>query len=108
MAEIHPFRAYRYDIERVALEDVLTQPYDKITPAMQEQYYEKSPYNLIAIEKGNILPTDVAVGGKHEALIAAREVRDTPGSLPGYYVVLLGSGGIDIVPYTAQIELFSV
>jgi hypothetical protein len=31
MADIHPFRAYRYDTSRVAPQDVLTQPYDKIT-----------------------------------------------------------------------------
>ena len=58
MAEIQPFRAYRYDTNRVALKDVLTQPYDKITPAMQDRYYAASPYNLIAIEKGRVLPGD--------------------------------------------------
>ena len=58
MAEIQPFRAYRYDTNRVAPSDVLTQPYDKITPAMQERYYAASPYNLIAIEKGRVLPGD--------------------------------------------------
>jgi len=58
MAEIHPFRAYRYDANRVAPQDVLTQPYDKITPAMQERYYASSPYNLIAIEKGRVLSGD--------------------------------------------------
>jgi len=52
MADIQPFRAYRYNTERVALKDVLTQPYDKITPAMQERYYAASPYNLIPVEKG--------------------------------------------------------
>jgi len=60
MAEIRPFRAYRYDTNRVALKDVLTQPYDKITPEMQEGYYAASPYNLIAIEKGRVLPSDSA------------------------------------------------
>ena len=60
MADIRPFRAYRYDTNRVALKDVLTQPYDKITPAMQERYYAASPYNLIAIEKGRVRPTDSA------------------------------------------------
>ncbi|HTZ99780.1 MAG TPA: DUF1015 domain-containing protein [Candidatus Aquilonibacter sp.] len=60
MAEIQPFRAYRYDTNRVALANVLTQPYDKITPAMQERYYAASPYNLIAIEKGRVLPSDSA------------------------------------------------
>jgi uncharacterized protein (DUF1015 family) len=58
MAQIQPFRAYRYDTNRVALQDVLTQPYDKITPAMQERYYAASPYNLIAIEKGRVSPDD--------------------------------------------------
>ncbi len=58
MADIHPFCALRYDPNRVALADVLTQPYDKITPAMQERYYAASPYNLIAVEKGRVLPGD--------------------------------------------------
>ena len=58
MAEAHPFRALRYDTNRVKLVDVLTQPYDKITPLMQERYYAASPYNLIAIEKGKSLPDD--------------------------------------------------
>jgi hypothetical protein len=35
MAEIIPFKALRYDPDQVKLEDVLTQPYDKITPEMQ-------------------------------------------------------------------------
>jgi uncharacterized protein (DUF1015 family) len=58
MAEIQPFRAFRYDTNRVPLEKVLTQPYDKITPAMQEHYYAASPYNLIAIEKGRAAAND--------------------------------------------------
>jgi len=60
MAEIQPFRAYRYDMSRVAGQDVLTQPYDKITPTMQDRYYAASPYNLIAVEKGRIAPDDTA------------------------------------------------
>jgi uncharacterized protein (DUF1015 family) len=58
MAEIQPFRAFRFDPGRVELRDVLTQPYDKITPAMQERYYAASPYNLIAVEKGRVSPGD--------------------------------------------------
>lgn len=60
MAEIFPFRAVRYDAKRVALEKVLTQPYDKITPEMQERYYAANRYNLVSIEKGKILPADSA------------------------------------------------
>jgi len=58
MAEIQPFRAFRYNTDRVALKDVLTQPYDKISPAMQERYYAASPANLIATEKGNVFEGD--------------------------------------------------
>jgi uncharacterized protein (DUF1015 family) len=49
MARIYPFRALRYNLAQVAAEDVVTQPYDKITPAMQQGYYQRSPYNLCRI-----------------------------------------------------------
>ena len=52
MADIHPFRALRYDLQRVSAAQVVTQPYDKITPAMQERYYAASPYNLVRIILG--------------------------------------------------------
>ena len=58
MARVYPFRALRYDPARVNMEDVVTQPYDKITPAMQERYYEASPYNLIRVILGKHFPTD--------------------------------------------------
>jgi uncharacterized protein (DUF1015 family) len=52
MAYVAPFRALRYDPSRVKLSDVVTQPYDKITPEMQEKYYAASPYNLVRIILG--------------------------------------------------------
>jgi uncharacterized protein (DUF1015 family) len=52
MADIHPFRALRYDLRQVSAAQVVTQPYDKITPAMQEGYYAASPYNLVRIILG--------------------------------------------------------
>jgi uncharacterized protein (DUF1015 family) len=58
MARIYPFRALRYDTARVRMEDVVTQPYDKITPEMQQRYYERSPYNLIRIILGKHEPGD--------------------------------------------------
>ena len=58
MARIYPFRALRYDPARVNMEDVVTQPYDKITPAMQQRYYEASPYNLIRVILGKHEPND--------------------------------------------------
>ncbi len=56
MASILPFRAYRYNLARVRPEDVLTQPYDKISPAMYARYLERSPYNLARL----ILPAPPA------------------------------------------------
>jgi uncharacterized protein (DUF1015 family) len=58
MARIYPFRALRYDTSRVRMEDVVTQPYDKISPEMQQRYYELSPYNLIRIILGKHEPGD--------------------------------------------------
>jgi uncharacterized protein (DUF1015 family) len=58
MAQVYPFRAFRYNPQRVQLERVVTQPYDKITPEMQQRYYESDPNNLISVEKGFSLPQD--------------------------------------------------
>jgi uncharacterized protein (DUF1015 family) len=58
MADIHPFRAFRYanaidkDSPQVSLAQVVTQPYDKITPTLQDRYYAASPYNLVRIILG--------------------------------------------------------
>src|SRR5206468_446567 len=52
MAHIEAFRALRYDQTRVTLPQVITQPYDKITPEMQEGYYAASPHNLVRIILG--------------------------------------------------------
>ncbi len=59
MAEIIPFRALHYNPHQVSkLEDVVTQPYDKITPAMQARYYGLSPYNAARIIRGRENPSD--------------------------------------------------
>jgi uncharacterized protein (DUF1015 family) len=58
MADIFPFRAYRYNAALVNPAKVLTQPYDKITPAMAEKYAAASPYNLIPVEKGKSFSDD--------------------------------------------------
>ncbi len=58
MAQVHPFQAFRYNPQRVPFERVLTQPYDKISPAMQDNYYAADPHNLISVEKGRTFPDD--------------------------------------------------
>ncbi|NLT65606.1 MAG: DUF1015 domain-containing protein [Acidobacteria bacterium] len=50
MALVYPFQGFRYSKEAVGdLNKVVTQPYDKTTPAMQDEYYERSPYNVVRI-----------------------------------------------------------
>jgi uncharacterized protein (DUF1015 family) len=60
MAIISPFQAWRYDPARVSVEKAVTQPYDKITPEMQERYYKASPDNLVRIILGQRQPGDTA------------------------------------------------
>ena len=54
MVDIRPFKAIRYTKKAGAPEDLITQPYDKIDPAMQKEYYAKSPYNYCRL----ILPLE--------------------------------------------------
>jgi uncharacterized protein (DUF1015 family) len=72
MARIYPFRALRYNPSMVRLEDVVTQPYDKITPAMQAGYYLRSPYNLVRI----ILGLPELFDGDGEQDVYRRAARD--------------------------------
>ena len=58
MAKIYPFQPYRYSEKAGPLSDLVTQPYDKITPAMQEAYLAKSPYNLVRVILGPRQPVD--------------------------------------------------
>ena len=58
MADILPFRAIRYNLDRVTASEVVTQPYDKIGPAMQDRYYDANPHNLVRIILGRREPDD--------------------------------------------------
>ena len=50
MAQIYPFKGFLYNKEVVGdFHSVVTQPYDKTSPAMQDEYYQRSPYNVIRI-----------------------------------------------------------
>ena len=65
MGEIQPFRGIFYNTQRVKPADVLTQPYDKITPEMRERYLNLSPHNLIQIELGKEQPGDSETNNKY-------------------------------------------
>jgi uncharacterized protein (DUF1015 family) len=73
MAQVYPFQAFRYNPQRVQFERVLTQPYDKISPAMQENYYAADPHNLISVEKGRTCPDDSPQNNVYTRAAAALE-----------------------------------
>jgi len=102
MAIISPFQAWRYDPERVPIQQVVTQPYDKITPAMQERYYQASPYNLVRIILGKRLPGDGESENVYTRAAASfqnwRQTgilrRDTEPSIYRYSQTFLVPGGV--------------
>jgi uncharacterized protein (DUF1015 family) len=65
MAEIQPFRGVLYNSQRAKADEVLTQPYDKITPEMRDRYLKLSPYNLVRIELGKEEPGDDETNNKY-------------------------------------------
>jgi uncharacterized protein (DUF1015 family) len=58
LARIFPFQPYRYSAKAGSPENLVTQPYDKISPEMQARYLSLSPYNLVRLILGERFPTD--------------------------------------------------
>ena len=58
MAKIFPFQPFRYTPAAGNIEDLVTQPYDKINPAMRQRYLAASPYNLVRVILGEKFPSD--------------------------------------------------
>lgn len=59
MAVVNPFRGLRYAPARIgAVRDVLSPPYDVISPAQQEALYARSPWNVVRL----ILPRETDRG----------------------------------------------
>jgi len=73
MAQVFPFRAFRYNPARAPFDLVLTQPYDKISPSMQDKYYASDPHNLIAVEKGRSNPSDTPQNSVYTRAAASLE-----------------------------------
>jgi uncharacterized protein (DUF1015 family) len=60
LAKIFPFQPYRYAEAAGPLQNLVTQPYDKISPAMQSHYLAASPYNLVRVILGERKADDTA------------------------------------------------
>jgi uncharacterized protein (DUF1015 family) len=75
MADIRAFRAFRYDLGKAgSLSDLVAPPYDVIDPALQQQLYDRSPYNAIRVELARDESGDTEASNKYTR--AARTLRD--------------------------------
>lgn len=53
MATIRPFKGLRFNPEKIQdLSKIITQPYDKINPQMQADYYDRHPQNYVRLILG--------------------------------------------------------
>ncbi|NLB76613.1 MAG: DUF1015 domain-containing protein, partial [Crenarchaeota archaeon] len=84
MVDIRPFKAISYTPKAGPIEDLITQPYDKIDLEMQKQYYDMSPYNfcriILPIESDKYNTANQRISGWLEEGIMAKE------SQPAFYV----------------------
>jgi uncharacterized protein (DUF1015 family) len=58
LAKIYPFQPFRYTEQAGPLGNVVTQPYDKISPAMRSRYLSLSPHNLVRVILGERMAED--------------------------------------------------
>lgn len=59
MVEVNPFKGITYNKEKVdRLDDVMSPPYDIISPEMQNELYAKHPYNFVRLILGKQNPDD--------------------------------------------------
>lgn len=59
MAEISPFNGIRYNLQKVCtLQSVVAPPYDIISPAEQEELYQRHPANVVRLILGKQEPGD--------------------------------------------------
>ena len=49
MPEIKPFRGILYNNRKIRIADVVAPPYDVISPELQDELYERSPFNIVRI-----------------------------------------------------------
>jgi len=66
MAEVQPFRGWRYDLAQVgSLSDVTAPPYDVISPQRQQDLYQLHPCNVIRLDLNREEPGDVSPDARY-------------------------------------------
>lgn len=71
MAKIAPFRALRYNLEKIdEPAAVMAPPYDVISPELQEDLYGRSPYNIVRLILGKMEESDTADNNRYSRAAA--------------------------------------
>jgi uncharacterized protein (DUF1015 family) len=66
MVAISPFRALRYNLDKVgSLSSVIAPPYDVISPEAQERLYRASPYNVVRLILGKQSAEDTQTDNRY-------------------------------------------
>jgi len=66
MAEVQPFRGWRYDLAQVgSLSDVVAPPYDVIGPAQQQELYQLHPCNVVRLDLNREEPGDTSPDARY-------------------------------------------
>jgi uncharacterized protein (DUF1015 family) len=72
--QVKAFKAFRFDETTVGdVGSCIAPPYDVISPAQQQQFYEKNEYNIVRIIKGRETPTDDDKNNKYTRAAAYLE-----------------------------------
>jgi uncharacterized protein (DUF1015 family) len=75
MADVQPFRGFRYDLARVGqLSDVIAPPYDVIDAPLQQALYDRSPFNVVRLILNKESPKDSEHDNRYTR--AAQALRD--------------------------------
>lgn len=64
MANIKPFRGYRYNIDKVSMSDVVCPSLYKLTDDIRARLYDRSEYNSVRLFSGEERPTDSEISNK--------------------------------------------
>ena len=71
MAKIVPFRALRYNIDQIGdPAAVMAPPYDVISPALQENLYQRNPFNIVRLTLAKTDPDDNAETNRYSRAAA--------------------------------------
>lgn len=66
MADISPFNGICYDRERIrGIDAVTAPPYDMISPALQQELYERDPYNVVRLILGTTSEADTDADNRY-------------------------------------------